>query len=122
MRAAITARDGRALRPADKRLKRTTLDFMTPVEEVMRLHDLVVQEKCSTWAIPSDTPGAIVSQANTLAQVHGGSSLDRKSNTALHSANRNVIYFRWRARFTAWSPLAGGILSGKYAKETEDEF
>jgi aryl-alcohol dehydrogenase-like predicted oxidoreductase len=48
-------------------------DFMTPVEEVMRGLDDMVRAGKVLYVGISDTPAWIVSQANTLAKVHGWS-------------------------------------------------
>ena len=71
----------RALEASLKRLKADYIDlywvhvwdFMTPVEEVMRGLDDMVRAGKVLYVGISDTPAWIVSQANTLAQVHGWS-------------------------------------------------
>jgi aryl-alcohol dehydrogenase-like predicted oxidoreductase len=70
----------------------------------------------------SDTPAWIVSQANTLAQVHGWSpfvGLQVEYSLAQREPERDLLPMAraFDIGVTAWSPLAGGILSGKYARE-----
>jgi len=69
----------------------------------------------------SDTPAWIVSQANTLAKVHGWSpfvGLQFEYSLAQREPERDLppMARAFDIGVTAWSPLPGGILSGKYAK------
>jgi aryl-alcohol dehydrogenase-like predicted oxidoreductase len=119
----------RALEASLKRLKTEYIDlywvhawdFMTPVEEVMRGLDDMVRTGKVLYVGVSDTPAWIVAQANTLAQVHGWSpfvGLQIEYSLAQREPERDLIPMA-RAldlAVTAWGPLAGGILSGKYAK------
>jgi aryl-alcohol dehydrogenase-like predicted oxidoreductase len=99
-------------------------DFTTPVEEMMRgLDDMVRAGKVLYLGI-SDAPAWIVAQANTLAQVHGWSQfvgLQIEYSLAQRDPERDLIPMAraFDIGVTAWSPLAGGILSGKYAKTTK---
>lgn len=94
-------------------------DFTTRTEEVMRaLDDLVRQGKVLHVGI-SDAPAWIVSQANTLSELRGWtpfsaiqveySLLERTTEFELlpmaKTFNLGVL---------AWSPLAFGVLTGKY--------
>ena len=122
----------RALEASLKRLKTDYIDlywvhawdFMTPVEEVMRgLDDMVRAGKVLYLGI-SDTPAWIVSQANTLAEVHGWSpfvGLQIEYSLAQRDPERDLLPMAraFDLAVTPWSPLAGGILSGKYAKRTK---
>ena len=96
-------------------------DFMTPVEEVMRGLDDMVRAGKVLYVGISDTPAWIVSQANTLAHVHGWSpfvGLQVEYSLAQREPERDLLPMAraFDIGVTAWSPLAGGILSGKYAK------
>src|SRR5882757_8406908 len=97
-------------------------DGITPVEEVMRgLDDLVRQGKVLYVGI-SDAPAWWVARANTLAELQGWtqfiglqieySLMERTVESELipmaKALNLGVL---------AWSPLAKGILSGKYHGE-----
>jgi aryl-alcohol dehydrogenase-like predicted oxidoreductase len=124
----------RALEASLKRLKTDYIDlywvhawdFMTPVEEVMRgLDDMVRAGKVLYLGI-SDTPAWIVAQANTLAQVHDWSpfvGLQIEYSLAQRDSERDLLPMAraFDLGVTAWSPLAGGILTGKYGKATKSD-
>lgn len=94
-------------------------DFTTPITEVMRaLDDLVRQGKVLYIGI-SDTPAWIVSQANTLAQCHGWTSfvaLQIEYSLIERTPERDLLPMAhaFEMAVTPWSPLAGGVLTGKY--------
>jgi len=94
-------------------------DGMTPVEEVMRgLDDLVRQGKVLYVGI-SDAPAWWVAQANTLAQLRGWSpfvGLQIEYSLIERTVESELIPMAKALNIgvTAWSPLAGGILTGKY--------
>jgi aryl-alcohol dehydrogenase-like predicted oxidoreductase len=94
-------------------------DAITPVEEVMRgLDDLVRQGKV-LYAGISDAPAWWVAQANTLAQLRGWSpfvGLQIEYSLIERTVENELIPMAKALNIgvTAWSPLAGGILTGKY--------
>src|SRR5262252_5940508 len=94
-------------------------DGLTPVEEVMRaLDDLVRQGKVLYVGI-SDAPAWWVAQANTLAQLRGWSpfvGMQIEYSLIERTVERELIPMAkaLNVGVTAWSPLSGGILSGKY--------
>jgi aryl-alcohol dehydrogenase-like predicted oxidoreductase len=94
-------------------------DQITPVEETMRaLDDLVRQGKILHVGI-SDAPAWWVAQANTLAYFRGWSSfigLQVEYSLIERTVEREIIPMAQALNvgFTAWSPLSGGVLSGKY--------
>jgi aryl-alcohol dehydrogenase-like predicted oxidoreductase len=94
-------------------------DQITPVEEVMRgLDDLVRQGKVLYVGI-SDAPAWWIAQANTLAQLRGWSpfaGLQIEYSLIERSVERELIPMAKALNLglTAWSPLASGILTGKY--------
>ncbi|HKD82395.1 MAG TPA: aldo/keto reductase [Candidatus Angelobacter sp.] len=94
-------------------------DGLTPVEEVMRaLDDLVRQGKVLYVGI-SDAPAWWVAQANTLAQLRGWSpfvGLQVEYSLIERTPERELMPMAQALNigFTAWSPLAGGVLTGKY--------
>ncbi|MCV3217217.1 aldo/keto reductase [Plectonema radiosum NIES-515] len=100
-------------------------DFMTPIEEVMRsLDDLVRQGKILYVGI-SDTPAWIVSQANTLAQFSGWTpfvALQIEYNLLQRTPERDLLPMAkaFDLAVTPWSPLGGGVLTGKYNKPSSD--
>ena len=94
-------------------------DQLTPVEEVMRgLDDLVRQGKVLYVGI-SDAPAWWVAQANTLAQLRGWSpfiGLQIEYSLIERTVERELIPMAaaLNVGVTAWSPLANGVLTGKY--------
>src|SRR6516225_1311630 len=94
-------------------------DQMTPVEEVMRgLDDLVRAGKVLYIGV-SDAPAWWVAQANTLAHLRGWSpfvGLQVEYSLMERTPERELMPMAQSLNlgFTAWSPLAGGVLTGKY--------
>ena len=113
-----------------KRLKTDYIDlywvhaweFRTPIEEVMRsLDDLVRQGKVLYTAI-SDTPAWKVAEANTLARLRGWtpfSALQLYYNLVDRTSERDLIPMARELGIGVmpWSPLAGGVLTGKYSRD-----
>jgi aryl-alcohol dehydrogenase-like predicted oxidoreductase len=101
-------------------------DQITPVEEVMRgLDDLVRQGKI-LYAGISDAPAWWVAQANTLADFRGWSrfvGLQIEYSLIQRTVERELIPMAkaLNVGVTAWSPLANGILTGKYHGEGKAE-
>jgi aryl-alcohol dehydrogenase-like predicted oxidoreductase len=101
-------------------------DPMTPIEEVMRsLDDLIRSGKILYIGI-SDVPAWIVSYANAFAELRGWSSfigLQVMYNLIERSAERELLPMASALDIgvTAWSPLGGGVLSGKYNKQNTKE-
>jgi aryl-alcohol dehydrogenase-like predicted oxidoreductase len=96
-------------------------DFTTPVEEVMRAFDDLVRQGKVMYIGISDTPAWIVSQANTLAQCNGWTqfiALQIEYSLIERTPERDLIPMAdaFDLAVTPWSPLAGGVLSGKYAQ------
>jgi aryl-alcohol dehydrogenase-like predicted oxidoreductase len=94
-------------------------DQITPVEEVMRgLDDLVRAGKVLYTGI-SDAPAWWIAQANTLAHLRGWSpfiGLQIEYNLIERTVERELIPMAKALNLglTAWSPLARGVLTGKY--------
>lgn len=94
-------------------------DQMTPVEEVMRgLDDLVSQGKI-LYAGISDAPAWWVAQANTLADLRGWSrftGLQIEYSLLQRTVERELVPMAkaFNLGVLAWSPLANGVLTGKY--------
>jgi aryl-alcohol dehydrogenase-like predicted oxidoreductase len=101
-------------------------DQITPVEEVMRgLDDLVRQGKVLYVGI-SDAPAWWIAQANTLAELRGWSpfiALQIEYSLAERTVERELIPMAKALKLgvTAWSPLAGGLLTGKYYGGSKSE-
>jgi aryl-alcohol dehydrogenase-like predicted oxidoreductase len=94
-------------------------DQLTPVEETMRaLDDAVASGKVLHPGL-SDTPAWVAAQATTLAHCHGWSPpvvLQARYSLLSRDAERDLIPAAEALGMSvaAWSPLGGGLLSGKY--------
>jgi aryl-alcohol dehydrogenase-like predicted oxidoreductase len=101
-------------------------DQITPVEEVMRgLDDLTRQGKVLYVGI-SDAPAWWIAQANILAQLRGWSpfvGLQIEYSLIERSVERELVPMAKALNLglTAWSPLAKGILTGKYHGQGSSE-
>jgi aryl-alcohol dehydrogenase-like predicted oxidoreductase len=97
-------------------------DGITPVEEVMRgLDDIVRQGKVLYIGI-SDAPAWWIAQANTLAELRGWTQfigLQIEYSLVERTVEGELIPMSKALNLgvLAWSPLAKGILSGKYHGE-----
>jgi aryl-alcohol dehydrogenase-like predicted oxidoreductase len=98
-------------------------DYATPVGEVMRgLDDLVSAGKVNYVGL-SDAPAWIASQANTLAAMQGWSpfiALQIQYSLIERTAERELLPVAdaFGLSVTAWAPMGGGVLTGKYTRET----
>src|SRR6266581_7636663 len=94
-------------------------DQITPVEEVMRgLDDLVRQGKVLYVGI-SDAPAWWIAQANTMAELRGWTQfigLQIEYSLMERTVERELIPMAKALNLgvLAWSPLARGVLTGKY--------
>jgi len=101
-------------------------DQLTPVEEIMRgLDDLVRQGKILHVGI-SDFPAWWIAQANTLASLRGWSpfvALQLEYSLIERTVERELIPMAKALNLgvTAWSPLSGGVLTGKYHGQGSSE-
>jgi len=96
-------------------------DARTPTEETMRALDEVRAGKI-LYAGISDAPAWVVSRADTVAQWHGWTAfagLQAPYNLLRRDIERELLPMAEALGLTlaAWSPLADGILSGKYARD-----
>lgn len=94
-------------------------DRMTPVDEVMRAFDDLVRQGKVLYAGVSDAPAWWVAQANTLAELRGWTKfvgLQIEYSLLERTVERELIPMAKAFGLTvvAWSPLKGGILTGKY--------
>jgi aryl-alcohol dehydrogenase-like predicted oxidoreductase len=94
-------------------------DRHTPVEETMRALDDAVTAGKVLYVGVSDTPAWLVSRANTLAEWRGWSpfaGLQVPYSLVNRDAERELLPMAeaYGLTVTAWSPLGGGVLSGKY--------
>lgn len=100
-------------------------DPMTPLEEVMRALDDLVRAGKVFYVGISDAPAWIVSQANTIADLRGWSAfvgLQIRYSLLDRTPERDLLPMAdtFDIGVTAWSPLGGGVLSGKYNQESSE--
>jgi aryl-alcohol dehydrogenase-like predicted oxidoreductase len=97
-------------------------DRFTPIEETMRaLDDLVAAGKVRYLGL-SDTPAWKVAQAQTLALFRGWTpvvALQIEYSLLERTVEGELLPMAVEMGFgvTPWSPLKGGVLSGKYTRE-----
>ncbi len=96
-------------------------DYTTPVDEVMRAFDDLVRQGKVLYIGISDAPAWIVSRANTLAELRGWTQfvgLQVEYSLIERTCDRELLPMarEMDLAITAWSPLAGGLLTGKYAE------
>ena len=97
-------------------------DQTTPVEEILRgLDDLVRQGKVLYVAI-SNTPAWQISRMQAIADLRGWSplvALQLEYNLVERTGERDLIPMAQELGLgtVLWSPLAGGVLTGKYSRE-----
>ena len=100
-------------------------DVITPVEELMRTLDDLVRRGKVLYVGISNAPAWVVSQANTVASLRGWTpfiGIQVEYNLAERTAERELLPMAKAlgVGVTAWSPLAAGILTGKYHKHDGD--
>jgi aryl-alcohol dehydrogenase-like predicted oxidoreductase len=99
-------------------------DFTTPIEEVLRSLDDVVRQGKVLYIGISDTPAWIVSQANTIAHYQGWTqfvALQIEYSLIQRTPERDLIPMAkaFDLAVTPWSPLGGGVLTGKYNRSPQ---
>ena len=115
-----------ALEASLKRLKTDYIDLywlhiwdqVTPVEEVMRAFDDLVRQGKILYVGVSDMPAWVVAKANTLAELRGWTpfiGLQIEYSLIERTPERELLPMAVALGLgiTAWSPLAGGVLTGK---------
>ncbi|MFP2932078.1 aldo/keto reductase [Pyxidicoccus sp. 3LG] len=120
----------RALEGSLRRLKTDYVDLytlhvwdgLTPVEEVMQTLTTLVREGKVRYVGLSDVPAWYFARAQTLAERNGWekvSALQLEYSLAERNIEREHIpaALAMGAAITPWSPLAGGLLTGKYTRE-----
>jgi aryl-alcohol dehydrogenase-like predicted oxidoreductase len=101
-------------------------DQMTPVEEVMRAFDDLVSQGKVLYIGVSDAPAWWIAQANTFAALRGWTQfigLQIEYSLAERTVERELIPMAkaFNLGLVAWSPLAGGLLTGKYHSGNEKD-
>jgi aryl-alcohol dehydrogenase-like predicted oxidoreductase len=99
-------------------------DGITPVEEVMRGLDDIVRQGKVLYAGISDAPAWWIAQANTQAELRGWTQfigLQIEYSLMERTVERELIPMAKALNLgvIAWSPLANGVLTGKYHGEVE---
>jgi len=99
-------------------------DRATPIEETMRALDDAVRAGKILYVGISDAPAWVVARANTLADWRGWSpfvGIQVPYSLLQRDIERELLPMAETLGLgvTVWSPLAGGVLSGKY-RRTED--
>ena len=97
-------------------------EYRTPIDEVMRALDDLVRQGKVLYVGASDFPAWKVAQANTLAELRGWSrfiGLQVEYSLAMRDIERDLVPMAVELGLgvTPWSPLAGGLLSGKYSRD-----
>ena len=101
-------------------------DPLTPIEETMRSLDDMVRTGKVLYIGISDAPAWIVSQANTLANLRGWTEftgLQIEYSLIERTPERELLPMANALDIgvTAWSPLGGGVLTGKYNKNDKEQ-
>jgi aryl-alcohol dehydrogenase-like predicted oxidoreductase len=96
-------------------------DGATPVEEVLRAMDDLVRAGKVLYVGISDIPAWQVSRMQAIAELRGWSplvALQIPYNLVERSVERDLIPMAETMGLgvVAWSPLAGGVLTGKYRR------
>jgi aryl-alcohol dehydrogenase-like predicted oxidoreductase len=97
-------------------------DVCTPVEEVVRALDDVVSAGKVLYIGISDTPAWIVARAVTLADLRGWTrfvGLQIPYSLVERSVESDLLPMAQELELTvtAWAPLGGGLLTGRYASD-----
>jgi aryl-alcohol dehydrogenase-like predicted oxidoreductase len=97
-------------------------DFTTPIDEVMRGLDDLVRAGKVLYVGVSDAPAWVVSAANTAAELRGWSrfiGLQIQYSLIERTVERDLLPMaeHFGISTTAWAPLGGGVLTGKYTRD-----
>jgi aryl-alcohol dehydrogenase-like predicted oxidoreductase len=97
-------------------------DGTTPVEEILRAMDDLVRAGKILYVGISDTPAWQISRMQAIADLRGWSplvALQIEYNLIERTTERELIPManEMGLGVVPWSPLGGGILSGKYSRE-----
>ena len=100
-------------------------DFTTPVEEVHRALDDAVRAGKILHLGLSDVPAWVVSRAQAFHELRGYApiaAMQLEYSLVQRSIEREHLPLgrTYDIATTAWSPLAGGILTGKYTAQVVD--
>ncbi|RKN21184.1 aldo/keto reductase [Micromonospora musae] len=101
-----------------------TWDRITPVEEVVRTFDDLVRAGKIRYAGLSDVPAWYAARAQSYAEAHGLTPMiNLQLPYSLIARGIEPEYLPMAQSLgmglTAWSPIAGGLLSGKYRRTAD---
>jgi aryl-alcohol dehydrogenase-like predicted oxidoreductase len=102
-------------------------DYRTPVEEILRAFDDLVRSGKILYVGLSDTPAWQASRMQAIAELRGWApliALQVPYNLTERTVERELLPMadEMGMGVLPWSPLAGGVLSGKYdRKDLEDK-
>jgi len=99
-------------------------DFTTPIDEAMRTLDDAVRAGKILYIGLSDAPAWVCARANAIAELRGWTqfvSMQLEYSLTERGIEREhfPLCKETDMAITAWSPLASGILSGKYTRGGE---
>jgi len=99
-------------------------DKITPIEEVMSSFETLVRQGKVLYVGISDAPAWWTARANTLAELRGWAQfigLQIEYSLVERTPERELLPMAKELGLTvtAWSPLAGGILTGKYLDQSD---
>ena len=119
----------RSVEASLKRLKTDRIDLLwahmpdgvTPIEEIARAFDDLIRSGKILYAGLSDFPAWRVATAATLAELRGWSPISAvqlEHSLVERSAERELLPMAtaFNLGTVGWSPLGGGLLTGKYRK------
>jgi aryl-alcohol dehydrogenase-like predicted oxidoreductase len=100
-------------------------DYLTPVEEVMRGLDMLVQSGKVNYVAISDSPAYIVAEANTLAALRGYPQflgLQVPYHLGRRDIERELVPMaqHWNMSILPWGIVGQGILLGKYSANSTE--
>ena len=101
-------------------------DYTTPIDEIMRGLDDLVRSGKILYAAISDAPVWEISRANMFADLRGWTpfvGIQINYNLVQRTPERELLPMARALDLgvTVWSPLAGGVLSGRYGAASGQE-
>ncbi|MDE8744632.1 aldo/keto reductase [Pectobacterium polaris] len=99
-------------------------DQLTPLEEIIRTFDDLIRAGKIQYAGLSNFPAWRIARADTMAELRGWSriaGLQVEYSLVQRTAERELLPMAEAMGLAAtlWSPLGGGLLTGKYRKSKE---
>eukprot|EP01084_Bolivina_argentea_P079405 144045_1 len=102
-------------------------DALTPTEEVVRAYTSIIQSGKAFYWGTSEWTAQQITEAYWIAKMEGliAPVVEQPQYNLFHRENLEKNYLRlfnhpYKLGTTIWSPLASGVLTGKYNKETPD--